>query len=183
MLPGPLKAVRQLIVKQLDDDLSPVAALALVGRYLKGVQPVLGRLDDALPVKSGVAKGDIVRSHVGLLVQGKGAFDAIENFPGDTFYKQALAIALLPSSPTLRQRMDAGAVAMFDFAAPMIESLLVGQRPNYGALPCGWLPLDVDTFAMGNGSAAKDGDEGRSHAGVGGYCPLAGYLRQHGFCL
>ena len=182
MLPGPPKTMRQLIIKQLDYDLTPVAGLALVGHYLLAVQPVLGRLDAALPVKSGVVNSDIVRSYVGLLVQGKSDFDAIENFRGDTFYKQALGIALLPSSPTLRQRMNARAVEMFDFAAPMIESLLSGQRPDYGVLPCGWLPLDVDTFAMDNGGTAKEG-VGRTYAGVDGYCPLAAYLGSHGFCL
>ena len=178
----PLQTMRQLIVTQLDYDLTPVAGLALVGHYLKALRPVLGRLDAVLPVKSGVANSDIVRSYVGLLVQGKSDFDAIENFRGDTFYKQALGIGLLPSSPTLRQRMDARASEMFDFAAPMIETLLAGQRPDYGVLPCGWLPLDVDTFAMDNGGTAKEG-VGRTYAGVDGYCPLAAYLGSHGFCL
>lgn len=174
--------MRQLTVKQLDYDLTPVAGLALVGQYLKAVQPVLGWLDAALPVKNGVANSDIVRSYLGLLVQGKSDFDAIENFRGDAFYKQALGIGLLPSSPTLRQRMDARAAELFDFAAPMIETLLSGQRPDYGVLPCGWLPLDVDTFAMDNGGTAKEG-VGRTYAGVDGYCPLAAYLGSHGFCL
>jgi hypothetical protein len=174
--------MRQLIVKQLDYDLTPVAGLALVGHYLQALRPVLGRLDAALPVKAGVANSDIVRSYVGLLVQGKSDFDAIENFRGDAFYKQALGIGLLPSSPTLRQRMDARAGDMFDFAAPMIETLLAGQRPDYGVLPCGWLPLDVDTFAMDNGGTLKEG-VGRTYAGVDGYCPLAAYLGSHGFCL
>ena len=88
--------MRQLIVKQLDYDLTPVAGLALVGHYLGALRPVLARLDAALPVKSGVANSDIVRSYVGLLVQGKSDFDAIENLRGDAFYKQALGIALLP---------------------------------------------------------------------------------------
>ena len=174
--------MRQLIVKQLDYDLTPVAGLALVGHSLKAVQPVLGRLDAALPVKSGVANSDIVRSYVGLLVQGKSDFDAIENFRGDTFFKQALGIGLLPSSPTLRQRMDAKAVELFDFVPSMIETLLAGQRPDYGVLSCGWLPLDVDTFAMDNGGTVKEG-VGRTYAGVDGYCPLAAYLGSHGFCL
>jgi hypothetical protein len=140
--------MRQLIVKQLDYDLTPVAGLALVGHYLNAVQPLLGRLDAALPIKNGVRNSDIVRSYVGLLVQGKSDFDAIENFRGDAFYKQALGIGVRPSSPTLRQRMHARAAEMFDFAAPMSETLLSGQRADYGVLPCGWLPLDVDTFAM-----------------------------------
>ena len=71
--------MRQLIVKQLDYDLTPVASLDLVGHYLKALRPVLGRLEVALPVKSGVANSDVVRSYLGLLVQGKSDFDAIEN--------------------------------------------------------------------------------------------------------
>ncbi|MFY0108241.1 IS1380 family transposase, partial [Acinetobacter baumannii] len=53
---------------------------------------------------------------------------------------------------------------------------------DYGVLPCGWLPLDVDTFAMDNGGTAKDG-VGRTYTGVDGYCPLAAYLGSNGFCL
>ena len=164
--------MRKLIVTQLDNDLTPVAGLALMGHYLNALRPVLARLDAALPVKSGVANSDIVRCYLGLLVQGKSDFDAIENYRGDAFYRQALGTALLPSSPTLRQRMDARAVEMFDFAGPMIQTLLHSQRPDYGVLPCGWLPLDVDTFAMDNGGTVKEG-VGRTYAGVDGYCPLA----------
>jgi hypothetical protein len=120
--------------------------------------------------------------YLGLLVQGKSDFDAIENYRGDAFYKQALGIALLPPSPTLRQRMDARAVEMFDFAAPMTQTLLHSQRPDYGVLPCGWLPLDVDTFAMDNGGTVQEG-VGRTYAGVDGYCPLAALLGSYGFCL
>ena len=174
--------MRKLIVKQLDYDLTPVAGLALVGHYLKAVRPVLDRLDAALPMRTGVSNCDIVRAYVGLLVQGKSDFDAIENFRGDAFYKQALDIKLLASSPTLRQRLDAKAAEMFDFCPQMIETLLSSQRPDYGLLPCGWLPLDIDTFAMDNGGTSKEG-VGRTYAGVDGYCPLAAYLGSHGFCL
>jgi hypothetical protein len=174
--------MRQLTVKQLKYDLTPVAGLSLVGRYLQTLQAVFRQLDATLPIKGGVANSDVLRSYLGLLVQGKSDFDAIENFRGDAFYKQALGIGLLPSSPTLRQRLDARASDLFEFVPPMIETLLAGQRPDYGVLPCGWLPLDVDTFAMDNGGTAKEG-VGRTYAGVDGYCPLAAYLGALGFCL
>lgn len=174
--------MRRLTVKQLDYDLTPVAGLALVGHYLEALQPQLAQLDAALPVRSGVTNSDIVRAYLGLLVQGKSDFDAIENYRGEAFYKQALGIALLPSSPTLRQRMDARAVEFFGFMPPMIEALLTTQRPDFGLLPCGWLALDVDTFAMDNSGTAKAG-VGRTYAGVDGYCPLAAYLGHSGFCL
>jgi hypothetical protein len=174
--------MRQLIVKQLDYDLTPVAGLALVGHYLNALKPVFGRIDAALPIKAGVANSDIVRSYLGLLVQGKSDFDAIENFRGDTFYKQALGIGLLPSSPTLRQRLNARATELFEYVPAMIEALLIEQRPDYGVLPCGWLPLDVDTFAMDNSQTSKEG-VGRTYAGVDGFCPLAAYVGSYGFCV
>lgn len=174
--------MRPFIVQQLDYDLTPVAGLALVGHHLNRLAPVFKRIDTALPVVGGVANSDVLRSYLGLLVQGKSDFDAIENFRGDAFFKQALGIKLLPSSPTLRQRMDARAADLFDFTSALTEALLTSARPDYGVLPCGWLPLDIDTFAMDNGGSAKDG-VGRTYAGVDGYCPLASYLGSHGFCL
>jgi hypothetical protein len=174
--------MRRIQVKQLSYDLTPVAGLALAGHYLGALDASWRRLDASLPVRSGVPSSDIVRSYLGLLVQGKSDFDAVEGFRGDAFFKQALGVKLLPSSPTLRQRLDAKAGAMFDHVPPMIETLLAGQRPDYGVLPCGWLPLDIDTFAMDNGGTAKEG-VGRTYAGVDGYCPLAAYLGERGSCL
>ncbi len=71
--------MRKLIVKQLDYDLTPVAGLALVGHCLQTLKPLLSQLDGAIPIRAGVANSDIVRSYLGLLVQGKSDFDAIEN--------------------------------------------------------------------------------------------------------
>ena len=171
-----------MIVKQLDYDLTPVAGLALVGHYLDVLKPVLSKLDAALPIKGGVANSDVLRSYLGLLAQGKSDFDAIENYRGDKFFKQSLGIGLLPSSPTLRQRMDAKAAEMFDHVPVMNEALLKAERVDYGVLPCGWLALDVDTFAMDNGKTRKEG-VGRTYTGVFGYCPLAAYLERNGCCL
>ncbi len=175
-------AMRRIEVKQLDYDLTPVGGLALVGHYLKALTPQWAKLDGVLPVRGGVSNSDVLRSYLGLLVQGKSDFDAVENYRGDKFFKEALGISLLPSSPTLRQRLDAQAGAMFEHVPGMIERLLGSQRPDYGVLPCGWLPLDVDTFAMDNGGTVKEG-VGRTYAGVDGYCPLAAYLGSYGFCL
>ena len=174
--------MRILEVKQLKYDLTPVAGLALVGHHFKTLAPTFAAIDAALPVRTGVACSDIVRSYLGLLVQGKSDFDAIENYRGDNFFKQALGIGLLPSSPTLRQRMDAHAVALAEWVPSMIERLLGRHAPDYGVLPCGWLPLDIDTFAMDNGGTAKEG-VGRTYAGVDGFCPLAAYLGSYGYCV
>ena len=174
-------AMRRIEIKQLDYDLTPVGGLALVGHYLRAMTPQWARLDGELPVRGGVSKSDVLRSYLGLLVQGKSDFDAVENYRGDKFFKEALGIGLLPSSPTLRQRLDAQAGAMFEHVPGMIERPLGSQRPDYGVPACGWLTMDVDTFVMDNGGTAKEG-VGRTYAGVDGYCPLAAYLGSHSFC-
>jgi|GEM_PF-5763465 hypothetical protein len=80
------------------------------------------------------------------------------------------------------------------------------QAIDFAALPCGWMPLDMDTFAMdqpegrrtprGGGTERSEGfgaaehnsgtakeHVGRTYAGVDGYCPLVSYLDTQGFCL
>ena len=42
--------MRPIPVKQLGYDLTPTVGLALVGHYLNTIEPVLTRLDAALPV-------------------------------------------------------------------------------------------------------------------------------------
>lgn len=54
----------------------------------------------------------------------------------------------------------------------MVEALLSAHKPDYGVLPCGWPPQDVETFAMDNGGTVKEG-VGRTYTGVDGYCPVA----------
>ena len=144
--------------------------------------PQWGKLDAAPPVRCGVSNSDIVRADLGLLVSGKNDFDAIEGYRGDKFFMEALGIGLLASSPTLRQRLDAQATALFEHIPGINERLLGSQRPDYGVLACGWVPLDVDTFAMNNGGTAKEG-VGRTtgvgapfvaRAGVDGYGPAGG---------
>ena len=45
-----------------------MAGLALVGHYLKALDPAWRRLDAALPVRSGVSNSDVLRTYLGLLV-------------------------------------------------------------------------------------------------------------------
>ena len=175
-------AISTFIVKQVPYDLTPVAGLSLVGHHLQRLQPQFKRMEAALAVRTVVASSDIVRSYLGLLVQGKGDIDAIENYRGDAFFKQALGIGLLPSAATLRQRIDTAAVPLGQWVDELNEALLLRAQADYGVLACGWLPLDVDTFDMDNGGSATEG-VGRTNTGVDGYCPLAAYLGTQGLCL
>lgn len=177
--------VTDFIIKKLPYELSSHAGLAFVGKYLKRIN-INALVDPAFPVRSGLANSEILKSYLGLLCLGKNDFDAIENFRGNDFFMRALGLRGVPSSPTLRQRLDANASSWFDLAAQMNQSLLSsrinGKPIDFGALQCGYTPLDLDTFAMDNGNTKKE-LVGRTYAGVDGYCPFAVYLGSLGYCL
>ena len=58
---------RPIRTKQLDYALTSTAGLALVGHFLKTLAPALADVDAALPVRTGRAIGDFLRSYLGLL--------------------------------------------------------------------------------------------------------------------
>lgn len=173
------------IIKKLPYDLSSHAGLAFVGKYLKSIK-INSLIDSAFPVRSGVANSDILKSYLALLCLGKNDFDAIENFRANAFFIRALGLSHVPSSPTLRQRLDAHAPDWFDLVPQINQRLLAsrinGQPIEFGALACGYTPVDLDTFAMDNSSTKKE-LVGRTYAGVDGYCPFAVYLGSLGYCL
>ncbi len=175
----------EFVVKQLPYDLSSQAGLALIGKYLKRIN-LNALVDPAFPVRGGIANSDILKSYLGLLCLGKNDFDAIEAQRADAFFTRALHLRSVPSSPTLRQRLDAHASDWFELAEriniAVLSVKIAGKPIDFVLLPCGYLPLDVDTFAMDNSGTAKE-HVGRTYAGVDGYCPLAAYLGTQGFCL
>jgi hypothetical protein len=170
---------------EFERGLSSQAGLALIGKYLKRVN-LNALVDPAFSVRAGIANSDILKSYLGLLCLGKNDFDAIEAQRTDAFFARALHLRAVPSSPTLRQRLDAHASNWFELAerinAAVLSVKIAGKPIDFGVLPCGYLPLDVDTFAMDNSGTAKE-HVGRTYAGVDGYCPLAAYLGTQGFCL
>jgi len=174
------------IIKKLPYNLTSNAGLALVGQYIKRLG-ISKRVDAKFLVGvGGIANSDIIKSYLGLLVQGKNDFDAIEAFRGDDFFKRSLGIGTVPSSPTLRQRMNAQAQAWFALAGDLNEALLslkgAGSAVDFGVLPCGYMPVDWDTFVMNNDGTKKE-DVGRTYQGVEGYTPSATYLGNLGYCL
>ena len=173
------------LIKRLPYDLSSHAGLTFIGKYLKRIN-INALIDPAFPVRSGIANSDILKSYLGLLCLGKNDFDAIEKFRGNAFFMRALGLQAVPSSPTLRQRLDTYASDWFDLAAQINQALLSsrieGRAIDFGALSCGYTPLDLDTFSMDNSDTQKE-LVGRTYAGVDGYCPLAVYLGRLGYCL
>ena len=173
------------ILKKLSYDLSSNAGLAFIGKYFQ-ILNMTAFVDKLFPVRSGTSNSDILKCFLGLLTLGKNDFECIENFRGDDFFKRALGLFHIPSCSTLRQRLDAYAKDWFELIPELnhklLSSRIAGKLIDFGVLPCGYTPIDCDTFAMDNSRTKKE-SVGRTYAGVDGYCPFAAYLGRFGYCL
>jgi len=174
-------------IKRLPYNLTAHAGLSLVGQYLKRFAQIDQVIDPRFPIsgKGGINSSSLIKAYIGLMCTGKSDFDAIESLRQDAFFKSALGLTAVPSSPTLRQRMDIMAEAG-DAALTALddanERLLRRAKPVLTPLSTGHLALDFDVFTLNNSGTAKEG-VGRTYMGFDGYAPIAGYLAEEGFCL
>ena len=170
----------KFILEQGGGPLTSLAGLTLVGNALHRFAQVPQLTDPALPVRSGIPNSDILMAMMGLLCQGKSDFEAIERFRQDAFYARALGLRGVPSSATLRQRLDRHADDFLPIADTALTRLLQRARVPITPLDCGYVPLDLDVFTLDNSNTKKEGI-GWTYAGFVGYAPIAAYLGQEGW--
>ena len=158
--------------------LTSYSGLALIGQCCKAAQLNVV-IDPKLPVSQGTRSSDVVKAMLGLLTLGKSDFDAIEPFRSDRFFKEALDMAKVPSSATLRQRLDARGAEQRELTDEL--SLRMLERTEAPITPQdGFVCLDIDTFVMDNSGTHKE-SVGRTYQGVDGYTPIVAYLGNEGW--
>ena len=170
----------KFVLEQSGGPLTSLAGLTLVGKALHRFAQLPQLVDPALPVRSGIPNSDILMAMLGLLCQGKSDFEAIERFRQDPFYPRALGLRGVPSSATLRQRLDRHAEDFLPIADAALTRLLRRARVPITPLACGYVPLDLDVFTLDNSNTKKEGI-GWTYAGFVGYAPIAAYLGQEGW--
>jgi hypothetical protein len=171
-------------IKRLPYNLTAHAGLSLIGQYLKRFAQIDQIIDPKFPIKGagGIPTSSLIKSYIGLLCTGKSDFDAIESLRRDDFFLSALGLAAVPSSPTLRQRMDTYAADDDKMLCAVDEAnmrLLKRAKPVMTPLTMGHLALDFDVFPMDNSCTAKEGVS-RTYAGFDGFAPIAAYLGYSG---
>jgi hypothetical protein len=171
------------VVRQSKRDLTAMSGLAFVGIALHRFAEIARRIDPKYPVRQGLPSSQILASYIGLLVEGKSDFDAIESKREDRFFRQSLGLSGVPSAATLRQRMDAMGVPVSESVDEMLVPLLKRGRAHFSPVRTGHVPLDLDVFCLDNSGSKKQG-VGRTYAGYDGFAPVAVYLGgEAGYCL
>jgi len=160
-------------IVQGDEQLSSHSGLALAGAILHR-SSIRKRLDAvALPEHPfpEISHGEVATAMIGLICLGKPDFDAIETFRGDPFFLQSLELASVPSSPTLRQRLDSVKGAFNDIileeSAGVVRRLASAITPCHGKL----VAVDLDVSPFDNSKTKK----------FDGYAPMFAYVGEEGY--
>ena len=175
--------MKRFILEQSDTELyTSHSGLALIGLCLNRYTTLSKTVDNAIPLRHGMAHSDLIKCYLGQLCLGKSDFEAVEAARDDRYFKEALAIKQVPSSARLRQRLDTSANTLLPVMYNTnIEFLATAQVP-VSPLNTGHVALDIDVFPMDNSRSKKEGVS-RTYKGHDGYAPIAAYLGQEGWCL
>ena len=117
------------------------------------MQPASGYTQAQIP------NGDIVLSYIGLLVQGKVPFEAVNEMKSDSeYYHYALGLKKgIPSAETLRQRLDAIGNSLRKQLLDANVKLLLTHGVLPSAISKGLIPLDIDVTPLDNSKSDKEG--------------------------
>lgn len=135
-----------------------------------------------------ISHSDILKSYIGLLGLGQSDYEQIEPFRGDELvFKLPLGLEAVPSSATLRQRLNQLATMA---AAPSLltvikeESLALLKQAGATFSPTlrELIPLDIDVSPFDNSKSHKE-DVSRTYKGFDGYAPILAYLGLEGYMM
>ena len=169
-------------IVQGDEQLSSHSGLALVGAILHR-SSIRERLDAVIlpehPYPE-ISHSEAATAMIWLICLGKPDFDAIEAFRDDPFFLQSLELDTVPSSPTLRQRMDSAKGAFRDIileeSAGIVGRLAPAITPCHGKL----VAVDIDVSPFDNSKTKKEGISW-TYKKFDGYAPIFAYVGEEGY--
>ncbi len=180
-------------IEYTDLDITPSGGLPLVG-YLLDKCSLKKRMNlSRVPgtPNPAISHYDVACSYIGLLCQGKNDYEYIENEREDIVFSYAMGIDQVPSSPTLRQRLDQAAgkagweEILLQESARLIKTVHAPLTPivlGSGKNQRQYLPLDVDVSPFDNSKTKKEGVS-RTYKGFDGYAPNLAYLGLEGYWI
>lgn len=179
--------MQKLVIEFSNERLITPSGLSLVGQML-GKSNFIKKCNnmkiDGKRSQCQIKNGDILLSYIGLLCQGKTAYECIRETADDPeYYKLALGITRsIPSAETLRQRMDdIGSSLRNEILSANVEMFKTYNiKPS--ALDSDLVPLDLDVTPMDNSKTFKEGVS-YTYKGFVGYAPMMAYIGTEGFLV
>ncbi len=133
-----------------------------------------------------ISHGDILKIAAGLLAQGRNDFGDIDLYRDDPLFKEALGLRKIPSSATLRQRLND--LGLCNEGQTLIDGCVVEllrKVSDFGTIRTQhgqYIPMDIDVSVMLQPDNKKEG-VGWTYHNAAGYAPIFCHLGTHGYML
>ena len=178
-MPKPTK----FIITETDEFLTSQGGLALIGMLAQrsGLRDRVSYI--VREKKNGsISAADALLTMTGLLCLAKPDFDAVEQFRDDDYFHQCLGLKTVPSTATLRQRMDETGLIVRNEVLCASATLLKKMAPKL--TPCfrSYIPIDADVSPFDNSGSRKEGVS-CTYKLFDGYAPILAYIGAEGYML
>ena len=176
------KMKRFIIERSSDEFYTSHSGLALVGLCVNRYTSLNAKLKKMIPDTKDISNTDVIRSYLGLLSLGKSDYEAVSDMKDDKYFQQSLGIKAVPSSETLRRRLDETATIFQPIASSTYTEFIRNAKGKVTPLAMGHVAVDMDVFCMDNSGTKKEGSNHTYH-GYDGYAPIAAYMGEEGWCI
>ena len=166
------------------------SGLVLVGELLKkaGFRKGVEEMESSsLHPRCTISNADVLIAQIGIMCSGQSTYESVVEYKDDSkFYEDALEINQMPSSATLRQRLNEIAASTSDKKTLDKEitklniDLLQASNPTITPLESGLYPLAGDVTPYDESKSHKEGVS-RTYKGFDGYSPMNIYLCKEGY--
>ena len=175
-------------IGQSSEKINSNGGLILVGRQLNKIKfsrHIKKSLNKLNKRSDAILISDILLSYIGLLCMGSTAFEDIEEYRTNLAFKHMLGIKKVPSSETLRQRLDELALLPEVFEVLLEMNLLLIKEAvlrKTAVTGMNLIVLDIDASPMDNSGTSKE-KVSYTYKNFMGYCPVFAYISENGYML
>jgi len=162
------------------------SGLVLIAKYLNDVR-FFSRINKISKIKknSGVISDyDIIKTCIALISLGKTDFEDVELYRNDKFFKKVLNLHTVPSSATIRQRLESYGSEMWtvlrETNAEWLQKHIIDETIEVNKTS--YIILESDVTPMDNSGSKKEGVS-KTYKLFDGYAPMMSYLGRSGFMI
>jgi hypothetical protein len=127
---------------------------------------------------------DVVKTVIALITLGKTSFDDVEIYRQDTYFKRVLNLKTVPSSVTIRQRLETYESDMWSVLRQINVDFIFGYFRDETIEINGkyYIVVDSDVTPMDNSNTKKEGVS-RTYKQFNGFAPMMSYAGRSGFMI
>jgi hypothetical protein len=160
--------------------------LVYIATFLNSRQ-LFAPIETASKIKRGgdtISDYDIVKTYLALICLGKTNFDDVEQYRNDKYFRKTLKLRVVPSAPTLRQRLETWDEEMCNAIRRVNIDILKSFFKDESVIinDTVYTLLESDVTPMDNSKTKKEGVS-RTYKSFFGFAPMMSYAGKSGFMI